>query len=410
MYISKKRYIMLIPPHILPIPAIKGGAIETLVTALLDENEKENSANFVCTSIYDGNASKKKYRHSKIYYFDENGFLLTDSNTVKRAWERYNLSVKLFHNRITARIFGQIQPIEDFKVYQYYWIARKNHAAVIVNEGREDDRFLAPLNSAVGEENIYNHIHFERKEDMRARKAIKNSISISRYIRDQWVIDKSLPGKNEVLLNGIDIARFSTKTPDNERKDRRNKLGIGDLDILVFFCARIYPGKGVKELLDCFKLLKDKPIKLLLIGDAPKDNAQNIEYSESVLKRAEEMDNVIPLGFVDYKIIHKYYAISDIAVIPSICNEGAGLVAIEGMAAGLPLVITKSGGMVEYVTDETAIQLDISDSLPQDLAKAIISLANDKQKRLEMGAAGKLHAAQFSNNAFYHNFLKIVGK
>ena len=120
------------------------------------------------------------------------------------------------------------------------------------------------------------------------------------------------------------------------------------------------------------------------------------------------MDNVIPLGYISYDKIHEYYAISNIVTIPSICQEGAGLVAIEGMASGLPLITTISGGMVEYVTDETAVQLPISEKLPSDLADAILDLAQNPEKRKAMGLAGKKRAAQFSNNAYYHNFLQLL--
>ena len=363
---------------------------------------------FVCTSIFDVDASNKKYEHSCIYYFDEEGYLLTNGKKVKQAWKYYNLWIKLFHNRITYRLFGKRQVIEDFKIYQYYWIARKHHVKAIVNEGREDDRFLAPLNWVVGEDNFYNHIHFERKENIRARKSIHNSISISEYIKNQWVVDQSIKGKNVVLYNGIDIERFNQGLSDDERSQYRQALGVKESDILVFFCARIYPGKGVRELLDCFDLLKDKPIKLLLIGSKPTDNAQDIGYAEDVLSRAQKMDNVIPLGYISYDKIHEYYAISNIVTIPSICQEGAGLVAIEGMASGLPLITTISGGMVEYVTDETAVQLPISEKLPSDLADAILDLAQNPEKRKAMGLAGKKRAAQFSNNAYYHNFLQLL--
>ena len=331
-----------------------------------------------------------------------------NGNRVKKAWNYYKLWMKLFHNRITVKLFGSRQVIEDYKIYQYYWIARKHRVKAIVTEGREDDRFLSPLNSVVGKENFYNHIHFERNENLQARKLICNSISISEYIKSRWVVDRSIPGKNEVLLNGIDIERFSCTISDDKRHEMRSQLGVGDSDVLVFFCARIYPGKGVKELLDCFDLLKGKPIKLLLIGDAPIDNARNLEYSNTVLSRAKTMETVIPMGYVPYEKIHEYYAISDIVAVPSICPEGAGLVAIEGMASGLPLVITKSGGMPEYVIDDAAIKLDISDHLAHDLANAISDLADDREKRIRMGMMGKRHAAQFHNNAYYHHFLNIV--
>ena len=68
-----KKVICLIVPKILPVPAVLGGAIETLVTLLLEENEKDNRVRFVVFSPYNENAEilSKSYRNSEVIYIRE---------------------------------------------------------------------------------------------------------------------------------------------------------------------------------------------------------------------------------------------------------------------------------------------------------------------------------------------------
>ena len=124
--------------------------------------------------------------------------------------------------------------------------------------------------------------------------------------------------------------------------------------------------------------------------------------------RAEKMGNVIYLGYIPNAKMQDYYAVSDMMVIPSIWQEGAGLVTIEGMAAGLPLIITDSGGMVEYVNDECAIKVPINDDLPRNLAAQIERLSGDAALRKEMGEAGKARAKRFNPKSFYDSYVRIV--
>ena len=106
--------------------------------------------------------------------------------------------------------------------------------------------------------------------------------------------------------------------------------------------------------------------------------------------------------------IQDYYAVSDMMVIPSIWQEGAGLVTIEGMASGLPLIITDSGGMVEYVTDDCAVKVPINGELPQNLAAQIERLSNDAALCKKMGDAGKERAKKFNPKYFYDSYVRAV--
>ena len=85
-----KKKIMLISPTALPIPAVGGGAIETLITNLLDQNEIEQQVEFIVTSKYDEEAEKIHYKHSKIYYFKGDELAQKFSLIRKIQWRLYN--------------------------------------------------------------------------------------------------------------------------------------------------------------------------------------------------------------------------------------------------------------------------------------------------------------------------------
>ena len=146
----------------------------------------------------------------------------------------------------------------------------------------------------------------------------------------------------------------------------------------------------------------------MLIGSFYYSLNKDDEFSRNIVERAKKMDNVTYLGYIPNSELQDYYSISDIQVVPSTWQEGAGLVALEGMASGLPLIITDSGGMVEYVNDDCAIKLPIDDNLPQNLSENIINLANEKQLRKMMSEAGKNRAAIFDKEMYYNNFVGIM--
>ena len=90
------------------------------------------------------------------------------------------------------------------------------------------------------------------------------------------------------------------------------------------------------------------------------------------------------------QLIEHYYA-GDIFVLPSICNDSFGIPVVEAMAAGSPVVASRSGGVVETVKDrETGFIVDKND--PQQLAQALLSLLEDDALRETMGRAGRQRA------------------
>ena len=408
---NNKKTIMLIVAEYDPVPDVEGGSVSFLVTQLLKQNEKHNKVRFVVTSKYSEEAAKIHFKNSKIYY-NRNGWLDADYIINHKAkWSVYlflqRVKRKLFYNKITNKITGKYL-CYDRMMLQCLNIAKREHADVMVLEDLYQLRTYIPVINFIGKENSFFHLHFHLTECKKERIIIPNSILISEFVKKEWVKDKEIKGKNKVLYNCIDIEKYNVCITDDEKQSRRTLLNIKKDDFAVVYCGRFIPEKGVKELLDAFEILQDrKKIKLILIGYYAKSKTTT-DFSKSIVERAAKMDNVIHLGYIQNDKVIDYYLISDAMVIPSVWQEGAGLVAIEGMASGLPLIITDSGGMVEYVDENCAVKVPIDNSLPQNLAAKIIELHKNEHRRKEMGEAGKKRAQIFTPEKYYKNYISII--
>lgn len=80
--------VFLIMPNVFPLPDVKGGGIERLMTILIEENEKYGRIRLVFTSPYDEEAVEHQYKNAKIYYFNDN-YLCDDKNKrfIDKKWE-----------------------------------------------------------------------------------------------------------------------------------------------------------------------------------------------------------------------------------------------------------------------------------------------------------------------------------
>jgi len=402
--------ILLVAPQYYPIPAVKGGAVEVLITHLIDENEKHARGKLFVISKNDEEAKKISYKNTKVLYLDsEDG-----------SSPLYKLTCffrKIVFNRLTKKIFKKSQygfQELTFFGYQCKKIAKKIKPDIVVSESYDAVHRLWPLVKMVGKENFYYHLHYTKEEVLSVRKLIPNTIAISQFVLEHWVKDKSLPGKNVVLFNGIDINVFTNKLSKNERDELRKVYGFKDDDFVILFTGRFRPHKGVLELLKAFELIKENNIKLLLVGsflsESKEHNIDESEFENNCLHIIKHNPNIIRAGNVDYQNINKYYFVSDIQVIPSMWEEGAGLVAIEGMASGLPLIITNSGGMPEYTGKECAIIVDRDKNLIDNLSKSMIELYNNKELCKKMSEVGKSRAKLFSRENYCNNYMDFLLK
>jgi Glycosyl transferases group 1 len=136
-----------------------------------------------------------------------------------------------------------------------------------------------------------------------------------------------------------------------------------------------------------------RPMSLLkskLFPSSPKRGSY--KSSLQAMMPTEVAERVTFHGLVRYRaqLIEHYYA-GDIFVLPSICNDSFGIPVVEAMAAGSPVVASRSGGVVETVKDrDTGFIVEKGD--PQQLADMLIRLLEDDELREKMGRAGRERA------------------
>ena len=98
---------------------------------------------------------------------------------------------------------------------------------------------------------------------------------------------------------------------------------------------------------------------------------------------------------------------ADIQCVPSLWEEAAGLVTIEAMAYGIPTIVTNSGGMTEYVTEENALIIE-RDGIAENLKNAICYLKDNPELRNQMSKNAKIQSKKHGEETYYKNFVKTV--
>ena len=211
-----------------------------------------------------------------------------------------------------------------------------------------------------------------------------------------------------MLKNGINLNLFMKKASEEKKIEIRKKLKLKHNDFIILFVGRISAEKGLLELVQAVTELQDRSIKMIILGGANSGKWTLSGYEEKIKKLARKnREQFLFEGYIENDEICNYAALAEIQCIPTLIEEAAGLVLLEAMAAGLPTVITKSGGMVEYATEETSIIIE-RENIVENLKKAILYLKNNPKVRAKMSLAAKKQSQQFNEDWYYRNFADIV--
>ncbi|ENN96075.1 group 1 glycosyl transferase [Methanocaldococcus villosus KIN24-T80] len=174
-------------------------------------------------------------------------------------------------------------------------------------------------------------------------------ITVSKSLKDEICYIYNVPeDKVRVIYNGINPEEFDIEISEEERLAIRRNIGVYDHEIMILYVGRLTYQKGVEYLIRAMPIILSKfpNAKLVIAG-----NGDMRGYLEDLSYRVGVRDRVIFLGFVGGDFLPKLYKASDIVVIPSI-YEPFGIVALEAMAAGKPVVATSVGGLREIIKHE----------------------------------------------------------
>src|SRR2546430_3271804 len=209
------------------------------------------------------------------------------------------------------------------------------------------------------------------------------------------------PSRVAVIPCGVDPGVFHPI----RQADAREKLGRDQCERLILFVGRIEQIKGIDVLLRALALLFFRrpdlrsEICLLVVGGAldPGDDSPETEKILELRRLVHEHrmeDNVAFVGSRDQEDLALYYAAADLCAVPSL-TESFGLVALEAMACGTPVVGTRVGGLQTVIEDgQSGLLVPAGDY--QALAEAMAQGLIDARLRLHLAHGARERAEQFT--------------
>lgn len=185
---------------------------------------------------------------------------------------------------------------------------------------------------------------------------------------------------------GVDLSLFQPV----DREEARRLLGLGEGPI-VLFVGRIEPLKGLDLLVKALGEL-DGPFTLLVVGGDERASGLLSEIRVEAGKLGIERQ-IVFAGSVQHDRLPLYYSAADVCVVPSY-YESFGLVAVEAMACGTPVVASRVGGLTSTVRDGVTGYL-IPWRCPEPFTERLETLLANGELRDNLGAAARRAAQEF---------------
>lgn len=385
--------IAVLTSGILPVPAVQGGAVENLIDFCLEYNNRHQLHDITIYSVYDPEVKKHPAHNSKVNhyrYIKTNGYIAKILKgiylKIRGGREYYHYSVEYFFERVLWNIKRKkynVIIVENRPGYVLK-LTGKTTAKLVLHQGNDF------LNNQVSQ---YHKIY----------EAFDLILNASSYISERVRTINPNDLKCKTVLNGIDTNSFLCAKPFS-----RQRLGLDEKDFVIVYSGRLTKEKGILELIQAILQLNSTSIKLLIIGaNAYGTNQKTTKYIQNIQGEASKIkDRVIFTGFIDYQEVPSYLKMANIAVVPSMWEEPFGLTVVEAMAAGLPLITTRSGGIPEIC--EGVATIVNREDIVDNLANAILELYNHPEKRQAMAKASLERSRLFDKETYARNFFSAL--
>lgn len=180
---------------------------------------------------------------------------------------------------------------------------------------------------------------------------------------------------------GVDISRFG-----GSREAAREKLGIGKDEFVLLSVGEMTVNKNHRLALQALALLRDKPIRYVLVG-----RGEQMEALKALARELEVADRVIFTGY--RSDVPELYPAADAFFFPSM-REGLSVALMEAMASGLPSIVGKIRGNTDLIDDGVeGLYMPLT---PEGAAAAISRLYDDPGLRAKLGEAAREKVRRFS--------------
>jgi len=382
--------IAILTCGMLPIPAVQGGAVENKIDFILEYNDRMKLHDITVYSPWNRDAARHPAISSEV-----NHYVFIDVRSLKA--------------RIARKLYGHFHSGEYYNYFIEYYFERvyahlkhQNYDRIYLDNC---PGFVCKL-SRRGHKNLVlrlgnDLLNSTSKSHELIFSSLSKILTCSNYIRERVATIRQ-DSKIQTLYNGIDVKAFSSsKMPQKKRAE----IGLSEEDFVIVYSGRVNKDKGVSELIDAMLMLQDKSdIKLMIIGSTFFANAPNEDgFIRSLKEKAKKIeDRIVFTGYIPYSQMPSYLQLADIAALPSMWEEPFGLTIVEAMAAGLPLITTRSGGIPEIC--EGVATIVERDNIVDNLVTAIIDLYEHPEKRKQMATRALERSQIFDKGTFTRHF------
>lgn len=219
---------------------------------------------------------------------------------------------------------------------------------------------------------------------------------------------KARPQKVKVIPCGVDLNLFRPFPQQEARKDLRVGKGLW-----ILYVGRIHPIKGIETLLKALRILVEEfgfskeEVGLLVIGGDPSQNGGEIQRLKGLSDRLQIRDMVQFQGAKRYEDLPAFYNAADVLVIPS-RHESFGMVALEAMACGTPVIASKVGGLLYTVKDNhTGFHIPQGDSV--SLAHRLWRILSDPYLKDRLGRRARDHVQYYGWPTVIRGLVDLYG-
>ena len=186
-------------------------------------------------------------------------------------------------------------------------------------------------------------------------------------------------------------------------KSSREKLGLDKDSFYFITIGRLVKRKSIETILQALSGISNKKIKLLVVGDGPE-----MEFLQSMAASLNLTERVTFPGYIADEEKYSFLKNADAFILTSL-HEGFGIVFMEAMFTGLPIVCTNHGGQVDFLTDkENALLIDVGDV--ESCRKSMLKIYKDSSLYNLMSKNNKKKVKNFYAESVAAEYLKIFNE
>ncbi|CAM3254126.1 glycosyltransferase family 1 protein [Brevibacillus invocatus] len=352
----------------LPVPPVRGGAIQTYISGIVDDLSSYHNVTVIGTTDPE---------------------LATDEIIRQVRYVRLN-GLGVFET-YAAEVVRFLQTSE----YDIIHVFNRPRLVPLIRDVCPNARIILSMHN-----DMFDVAKIDPQVAVKAIESVERIITISDYVGG--VISSLYPAATEKLrtiYSGVDLGTFVPWEKSSQarqvRQELRSQHQLNGKQVILFV-GRLTPKKGADILVRAMNDLSKRHsnIALVLVGGSwySEDKVSDyVAYVRSLAGRSPIP--VITTGFVSAEQIHQWFWAGDIFVCPSQWEEPLARVHYEAMAAGLPFVTTKRGGNAEVIIGGNGLLVEQPEN-PLAFSEQLQKLLSSRDLQRKMGSAGRMLAEE----------------